>query len=91
VKNRLGANFALMNADRQQRQVAKTFTLESVTRSVNIRQVLEALEFARREVFRTGSPDFLRARVSEDRVQRLCERLIRGQADRDPKRSSEPK
>lgn len=49
-----------------------------VTRSPNIRQVLEALEFARREVFRTGSPDFLRARVGEDRVQRLCERLIRG-------------
>jgi len=51
-----------------------------VTRSPNIRQVLEALEFARREVFRTGSPDFLRARVGEDRVQRLCERLIRGKA-----------
>ena len=46
----------------------------------NIRQVLEALDFARREVFRTGSPDFLRARVGEDRVQRLCDRLIRGPA-----------
>jgi hypothetical protein len=49
-----------------------------VTRSPNIRQVLEALEFARREVFRTCSPDFIRARVGEDRVQELCARLLRG-------------
>jgi hypothetical protein len=48
-----------------------------VARSPNIRQVLEALEFARLERMRTGSPDFLRARVGEDRVQELCRRLLR--------------
>jgi DNA-directed RNA polymerase specialized sigma24 family protein len=49
-------------------------------RSPNIREIVDALEFARREVFRTCSPDFLRARVGEDRVQELCQRLIRGPA-----------
>jgi hypothetical protein len=51
-----------------------------MVRSPNIRQVLEALEFARLERMRTGSPDFLRARVGEDRVQRLCQRLLRGES-----------
>ncbi len=42
----------------------------------HIREVLEALEWARLERMRTGSPDFVRARVIERQVQRLSERLI---------------
>ena len=46
-------------------------------RSPDIREIVDALEFARRELMRRGSPDFLRARVGEDRVQELCQRLLR--------------
>lgn len=46
-------------------------------RSPDIREIVEALDFARRELMRRGSPDFLRARVGEDRVQELCRRLLR--------------
>jgi hypothetical protein len=47
-------------------------------RSPNIREIVDALDFARGELMRRGSPDFLRARVGEDRVQELCRRLLRG-------------
>jgi hypothetical protein len=43
-----------------------------------MRDILNALEYARTQMFRFTSPDFIRARVSEDRVQRLCERLLQG-------------
>lgn len=46
-------------------------------RSPNIREIVDALDFARRELMRRGSPDFLRARVGEHRVQELCARLLR--------------
>ena len=45
-------------------------------RSPDIREIVDALDFARRELMRRGSPDFLRARVGEDRVQELCQRLL---------------
>ena len=48
-----------------------------VKRATPIREVLEALEWARIERMRTGSPDFLRARVIEQSIQALCGRLIR--------------
>jgi len=47
----------------------------------HIREVLEALEWARIERMRTGSPDFVRARVIEEQVQRLCQRMARGIAE----------
>jgi len=42
----------------------------------HIREVLEALEWARVERMRVGSPDFVRARVIEQQVQRLCNEMI---------------
>jgi hypothetical protein len=47
----------------------------------NIREVLEALDWARVERMRVGSPDFVRARVIEESVQRLCERMAKGMAE----------
>lgn len=38
----------------------------------HIREILEALEWARIERMRVGSPDFVRARVIEQSLQRLC-------------------
>ena len=42
----------------------------------HIREVLDALEWARLERMRVGSPDFVRARVIEEQAQRLAKRLI---------------
>ena len=43
----------------------------------SMRQVLDALDWVRREVWRSASPDFIRQRVAEDRVQQLCAELLR--------------
>ena len=43
----------------------------------SMREVLAALEFARTESMRRGSPDFIRQREIENRVQALCTRLLR--------------
>jgi hypothetical protein len=42
-----------------------------------MREVLEALEWVRREMMHHGSPDFIRQRELEGRVQRLAARLAR--------------
>jgi hypothetical protein len=46
-------------------------------RSKSIREVLEALEWVRREMMHHGSPDFIRQRELEGRVHRLAARLAR--------------
>ena len=43
----------------------------------SLRDALEVLEWVRREMMRHGSPDFLRARFAEERVQRLVAKLLR--------------
>ena len=47
-------------------------------RSKSIREVLEALEWVRREMMNRGSPDFIRQRQLEARVGGLCAKLARG-------------
>jgi hypothetical protein len=49
----------------------------SVRKSRSIREVLEALEWVRGQMMRRGSPDFIRQRETEGRVQALCGRLLR--------------
>ena len=46
-------------------------------RSRSIREVLEALEWVRREMMHHGSPDFIRQRELEGRVHQLAGRLAR--------------
>jgi hypothetical protein len=46
-------------------------------RSISMREVLEALEWVRREMMHRGSPDFIRQRELEGRVQQLASRLAR--------------
>jgi hypothetical protein len=53
-----------------------------VRRRRHIREVLDALEWARIERMRVGSPDFVRARVIDQSVQRLCERMAKGKTQR---------
>jgi hypothetical protein len=69
-------------------------------RSKSIREVLEALEWVRREMMNRGSPDFIRQRQLEARVGSLCSELARGNSgmllpirNRSPKptRSQHPK
>jgi hypothetical protein len=47
-------------------------------RHPSLRDALAALDWARREMMRQGSPDFLRARFAEQRVQALVAKLLRG-------------
>jgi hypothetical protein len=42
-----------------------------------MREVLEALEWVRREMMHHGSPDFIRQRELEGRVHQLAARLAR--------------
>jgi hypothetical protein len=63
---------------------------EDVSGRRNIREVLDALEWARVERMRTGSPDFVRARVIEESVQRLCERMARDGSGRRPRARVSP-
>ena len=49
-----------------------------------MREVLEALEWVRREMMHRGSPDFIRQRVLEARVRQLASRLTRGRASSRP-------
>ena len=42
-----------------------------------MREVLEALEWVRREMMHRGSPDFIRQRELEGRVRQLTARLTR--------------
>lgn len=42
-----------------------------------MREVLEALEWVRREMMHRGSPDFIRQRELEGRVHHLAARLAR--------------
>ena len=42
-----------------------------------MREVLEALEWVRREMMYHGSPDFIRQRALEGRVHQLAARLAR--------------
>jgi hypothetical protein len=44
----------------------------------SMREVLTALEWVRREMMRKGSPDFIRERQCEDRIQELVAELLRG-------------
>ncbi len=46
-------------------------------RAPSMREVLEALEWARREVVRVNAPDQFRNGIRERRVQQLCLRLLR--------------
>jgi hypothetical protein len=46
-------------------------------RPASMREVLEALEWVRPQVFRRGSPDFIRARQAEVRVAEICGELLR--------------
>ena len=46
--------------------------------SPSIHEVLDALDWVRREMMHRGSPDFIRQRVLEARVQQLASRLTRG-------------
>lgn len=50
--------------------------LNSENRRRSLAEVLDALDFARKEAMFRGSPDFLRQQVGEDRVQRLVARLL---------------
>jgi hypothetical protein len=54
----------------------------SMQRSRSIHEVLEALEWVRREMMHRGSPDFIRQRELEGRVRQLASRLARGNATR---------
>ncbi len=47
-------------------------------RSPNIREVLDALDWVRKQMMYRGSPDFIRQRELEARVGRLAARLARG-------------
>ena len=47
-----------------------------------MREVLEALEWVRREMMQRGSPDFIRQRELEARVGKLCTTLVRGRSSR---------
>ncbi len=42
-----------------------------------MREVLDALEWVRPQVFRRGSPDFIRQRQAEARVTEICRGLLR--------------
>ena len=42
-----------------------------------MREVMEALDWVRREMMRRGSPDFIRQRELEARVHELCRQLLR--------------
>ncbi len=46
-------------------------------RSRSIREVLDALDWVRREMMHRGSPDFIRQRQLEARVSNLVTRLAR--------------
>lgn len=43
-----------------------------------MREVLEALDWVRGEMWRFSSPDFIRQRQTEQRVGKLCARLLQG-------------
>ncbi len=45
-----------------------------------MREVLDALEWVRPQVFRRGSPDFIRQRQAEARITEICKQLVRGRA-----------
>ncbi len=47
-------------------------------RPPNIREVLDALDWVRKQMMYRGSPDFIRQRELEARVGRLATRLLRG-------------
>lgn len=47
-------------------------------RPPSIREVLDALDWVRREMMHRGSPDFIRQRELETRVRHLAARLARG-------------
>jgi hypothetical protein len=46
-------------------------------RSRNIREVLEALEWVRKELMRKGSPDFIRQRQCQEGVKQLIAKMLR--------------
>ncbi len=46
-----------------------------------MREVLEALEWVRRELMHRGSPDFIRQRLIEGRVHQMASRLARSSGD----------
>jgi hypothetical protein len=48
--------------------------------SPGMREVLEALEWVRGEMWRFSSPDFIRQRELERKVGALCAKLVRGGA-----------
>jgi hypothetical protein len=54
----------------------------SQAQAPSMREVLNALEWVRREMMRKGSPDFIRERQCEDRIQRLVAELLRGRTDK---------
>ncbi len=58
-----------------------------------MREVLEALEWVRGEMWRFGSPDFIRQREMEQKVGELCAKLLRGTKHlaREPSRVPEVK
>ena len=45
-----------------------------------MREVLEALEWVRREMMHHGSPEFIRQRELEGRVHQLAARLVRSES-----------
>jgi hypothetical protein len=50
--------------------------------SPRMRDVLEALDWVRAEMWRFSSPDFIRQRETERRVEKLCARLVQGRGSR---------
>ena len=51
-----------------------------------MREVLEALEWVRREMMHRGSPDFIRQRELEGRVHKLAARMARSKQIANEKR-----
>jgi hypothetical protein len=51
-----------------------------------MREVLEALEWVRREMMHRGSPDFIRQRELEGRVHKLAARMVRSNQAANEKR-----
>lgn len=55
-----------------------------------MREVLDALEWVRVQMMHTGSPDFIRQRQAEARVQALCAKLVRGEGERERGSAEQP-
>ncbi len=80
---------SLASAARVQRCRREGVRILAMSRTPSMREIVDALDWARREVMRRGSPDFIRQRELEKRVHELCRRLMRGTAS--PRRNGSSK